>query len=243
MDRSTYLHDYSLNWRNRFFDLYDEVRRKPSVGAVHKMRVAVRRLRSVLSLIHSSGKSRFKKLDRELRQLQSLLGACRELDVAIRDAKEFGIDFKHIKSVRKKRVQKLQKKLSPARRGFLERRFGQVLAMIDEAELQPAKNLDQLKNKFLRRAKAHPRKPKKLHRLRISAKKVRYALESIGVKSPELEDLQSAIGRMHDMQTLRKLVRQKRSTLRRAQKVRKKSALKMIQPALTQIGQQAIALN
>lgn len=236
MDQQTHLREYALEWLGKFGELYDEVQGQPSARVVHKMRVAVRRLRSVLTLIEPV-KSQAEKLDDELQDLQDRLGECRELDVALKDAKDFSVAPDEIKKRRKKSVRKIRDEFTSQRKEKLEKRLREALLEIDTAKLHPEKALQAFRQDFTQRAKAHPKKAKKLHRLRISAKKFRYALEAVGREAKPLENLQGVIGRMHDMQTLRKLADRKKHKIRKAEKKCKKRALKMVDPVLKQVDQ------
>ncbi|WP_294393986.1 CHAD domain-containing protein [uncultured Sphingomonas sp.] len=62
----------------------DALRREPTTGAIHQARVALRRLRSALSILKPIvGDGRFAHLAGELRWLAGTLGAARDLDVLI----------------------------------------------------------------------------------------------------------------------------------------------------------------
>ncbi len=81
---------------------------------VHKLRVSIRRARSVLWVLrHSSVKIQFKKLNRDLHRLGKSLGCVRELDVAIRDANHYDLTSPRLKVRRNSLQKKLKKLINP----------------------------------------------------------------------------------------------------------------------------------
>ena len=69
---------------DKIVELYSAPLEPPRAEGVHDMRVAIRRLRSaVRDFAYLTDKFRLKKIRRKLKSLASLLGAVRDLDVAI----------------------------------------------------------------------------------------------------------------------------------------------------------------
>jgi CHAD domain-containing protein len=208
---------------------------------LHKTRVASRRIREALPVVSvSAPTSKVKKLNRKMRALTRYLGPIRELDVELDTldaaSKAQGVPARAIEMVRReiaaKRqalrqdltenspvgdVKKLIKKLE--RVGKREEENGQ-----EDGEFE-AQWRSALAARLMRRAKslrdaldqAGPLYvPERIHAVRISTKKLRYALEiatdagvaGAGALVRTLKKQQERLGHMHDLQALLKHVRE-----------------------------------
>jgi len=210
---------------------------------LHKTRVASRRIREALPIVAVAAPTpKVKKLNRKMRALTRCLGPIRELDVELdileRDAGGDGLSGRALQIVRREiasqrqafcealkedapvpDLKKLLKKLERIAEGKPEKK-GSKTAGKFEAEWRA-----RLAARLLRRAKrlgaaledAGPLyAPVRLHDVRISTKKLRYALEiarDAGVSAATqplkfLKRHQDRLGHLHDLQTLLKHVRQ-----------------------------------
>lgn len=75
-------HDELLKRAQKFTDWHDDVLKNEDVEAVHKMRVASRRLRATMDAYEPACKSKpFKQIYRQVKEAADLLGAARDIDV------------------------------------------------------------------------------------------------------------------------------------------------------------------
>ena len=216
---------------------------KGDIVALHRARIASRRLRGLLPLLElQSGRAR--RLGRRLRKVTSRLGAVRELDVL-----QLLIDELHV-SRRPDRVPLSRLAATVAKeRGAARKRLFNRLPMDELRKI--AKRLDGIVDELRDLEESSPRKarawrwaidativarasrlrdamasagavylPERLHVVRIAVKKLRYAVElgteMAGAPTPELLMLkraQDVLGRMHDHQVLIDRVRQEQASL------------------------------
>ena len=171
---------------------------------VHSLRVATRRAQAVFWILKNCPeKVRFKKLSHELRGLGRSLGGVRELDVAIADAKNYGIDCLSLKSKRKTAQKKLHSKLGRGHRAKMEKHF--TAASVAIHSMNPVSMVsvrDKLREQLSACLKQKISRPKDLHELRITMKKARYVLESMGKNVDPICGLQEVLGNAHDLATL-----------------------------------------
>lgn len=190
-----------------------------SVEAVHKARVATRRLKAGLDLVAPLVKAQaFRKLERAAARLRKQLGAVRDLDVMIRtlaplakrtpivDALHDAIGRKRkteMNSLSANRMERIRKQIalrSPARKQLAEVRPA-VIALVREGVLRDFTT-------FLEGAEQAARSETVLglHPLRIAAKRFRYQLEIAGavgfapamMSSKRFERIQDTLGQWHD---------------------------------------------
>jgi CHAD domain-containing protein len=220
--------------RTRFDEIVERrgaVLDSDDIEAVHDMRVATRRLRSALrdfAPILRTGP--LKPVTRELKKLADLLGAARDQDVAIialkklkkkapDQAVETGIGrlINECRTKRKSAQIDLVKALAARAIDDLRRRFyaaidaaaqkkpkSKAVSFTDAGRQAILKSLDEFGD--LSASLYAPFKIKKLHRLRISAKRLRYAVElftacwgaRIAPFAEEISELQSFLGEVHD---------------------------------------------
>lgn len=214
----------------QIFDLREAVIRSDDIEAVHQMRVATRRLRSAIrDLKPLVNKPALDKLSSHLRVLADALGEARDDDVAIvglelrheyasEEAVRNGIDLM-IEDRRRRRAE-VQTSLA---RCISEPMLAGLLASFNGVFLDPSarkiadrvrfddfgrtaikKTIDEFVD--LSKALANPSDTAALHRLRIAAKRFRYALEFFGVcwrkrlkpYAREIADMQTFLGEVHD---------------------------------------------
>ncbi|HTL45031.1 MAG TPA: CHAD domain-containing protein [Vicinamibacterales bacterium] len=197
---------------------------------VHQARVASRRLREAVPVL-SSGLhgSKAGKARRKIRRLTEALGTVRELDVTLALLDELdsrpGVPKNalaevraHVIAEREERRQVMHERLEQVDLPKLERR----LESVREAVAAPSRDhswRSALSERLVTRARRLNKAiddagqiyaPEALHRVRIAAKKLRYALEIANESkgAPCAADLrlmrrvQDALGRLHDLQIL-----------------------------------------
>ncbi|HTO95423.1 MAG TPA: CHAD domain-containing protein, partial [Myxococcales bacterium] len=176
----------------------------PEPDAVHRMRVATRRLRASLRLLRLRG------LEPGVKELQDALGEVRDLQLQVdwlgkRDAA--------LTRQRKARLRRAERALAAALRSW----NGRAMPALLEAGAQATalrrkrarkvvrKSLGRLEER-LERARSKPA-PRSLHRARIAVKQARYLIEMGEDRLPaalprllaDLKALQASLGQLHDV--------------------------------------------
>ena len=236
-------HAYDGLWRKRL-DALDKVWPQFVAGdteALHKVRVASRRIREALPVVGVHAPSaKVKKLRRKMRRLTRFLGPIRELDVELGliEKRLAGRDARSALSVVRREVaarrQALRHKLKDGKQvgdlGKLRRKLEKVSAPKKQHEPEDAWRAA-LAATLLRRAKrlkealdeAGPLyAPERIHAVRVATKKMRYALEIAGeaglaAAKPQLKGLkreQELLGHLHDLQSLLKRVQRAQASPR-----------------------------
>jgi CHAD domain-containing protein len=217
------------------------VEREPGVrlGAdpeeLHKQRVATRRLRSLLRSTRSQleDPERAERLRDELRWLGALLGEVRDRDVLIAylleelatidEAAAFGGILELLDAEREEARKELVAALdSPRYRGLLEE-LEQPPALREGDRLETAAEADYKRLRKTAKGLGMDPADQELHRVRIKAKRARYAAEAVGGESrfvSRAKDVQDVLGEHQDAAVaedrIRELVAQVRGTGRTA---------------------------
>lgn len=171
---------------------------------VHLLRVTTRRIRSVLWLVeHADPNFTFKKLSSSLQKIGQALGKCRELDVVLQDCAAYPLKVKKLKFERRSARKKLLPLLCPKEQkkiaGELEKTLGK-LQTHPEIDLLPA--IAQLRTKLNPWLQRKNISEAKMHELRITIKKIRYAFEALKISVDPLRKLQDFLGKFHDLEVL-----------------------------------------
>jgi CHAD domain-containing protein len=173
--------------------IFDELLRKasenPTTKCIHQIRVTIRRLGVVINSV-------------KLNQLTKVLGHERDLEVAIANAKKYGIGNRKLKKAKKSARKKTKKKMQLFNEKSLRETSQKNLLM-------KYKNMMKELNLELEDFESIEMTNKQFHRFRITLKKVRYGLEAIGQIRPQLERMQDILGHMHDLEVLQGLVGKK----------------------------------
>lgn len=197
---------------------------------VHQARVATRRLREAVPVLTAGVKAGGKtaRAKRKIRRLTRALGTVRELDVTMHILDELARrpeiprnaleDVRgHVIGERDERRKVMLERLEGVNSQKLSRRLHAVVAALAEGDANAWRLT--LSARILKRAKrfstavheaGHIYAPERLHQVRISAKKLRYALElaadgGVAAAQPlvsELKRTQDTLGRLHDLQVL-----------------------------------------
>ena len=225
-------------WRKRLHELssvWPDFVAGQTAG-LHKTRVASRRIREALPVVAASAPSaKVKKLDRKMRDLTRFLGPIRELDVELGilddETKPEGVPDRAIEMVRREVATRreelrhgLEKNAPVGDMKKLIRKLERIAERGDEERADAGGKAEAqwrgiLATRLLRRAKslraaldnAGPLyAPERIHDVRISTKKLRYALEiahdsGVPGAAPLVKTLkrqQERLGRLHDLQSL-----------------------------------------
>ena len=191
----------------------------PERKAVHRMRVAARRLRAALRLL------KLRELDPAVKRLQDALGDVRDLQLQV-DWLEGRDGVLH--RARQAQLCKAEKDLQRQLRAWRSRTLPALLAAAADdsspsartAAKQLRKRLDRLEERLERAQDSLT--PKVLHRARISVKGVRYLLEVAKDSLPkkaaalqsDLKTLQASLGELHDVDVRIGLVKRNKKLLR-----------------------------
>jgi len=181
----------------------------PGVDPVHDMRVALRRLRAALRLL------RLRSLDPPVKELQDALGHVRDLQLQI---EWLAGRSEPLLRQRKAALAKAERALQPALAKWHDETLPALLQAARKATAPAVQKRRKILRKRLKRfeerldaALSRPTPPS-MHRMRISAKQIRYLFEL--VKSPasklllsELPPLQESLGQLHDVDVRLKLLR------------------------------------
>ena len=218
-----------LERRTRALQRYLPSAIKGDYHGLHQARVATRRLREAVPVLTTGAKgAKAGKAKRKIRRLTRALGTVRELDVTMSVLDELaqrpGIprnaleDVRaHVLSEREDRRKVMLDRLSEVDADKLSRRLHAVAAALSNGS--PNAWRETLAERLVTRAKrfstavheaGHIYAPERLHRVRIAAKKLRYALEIAadgGVTAAQplvvmLKRAQDTLGRLHDLQVL-----------------------------------------
>jgi CHAD domain-containing protein len=205
----------------------------PDPDQVHDLRVATRRFVQALVVFESSAPGA-KGIKNGLKLVMKRSGEVRDLDIAAKFLGESDVESaaeiaaKINDKIQPKR-RKAQAKLAATLRQMIRRKsiskWRSEWAPQKDADPTPA-IVQAAKRFFDLGDKAHAaRSAKRLHRLRIATKKLRYSLELGGLAHPQITELQSALGHIHDFDMIREILSKHRGTkkvLRPAEKKQRK---------------------
>jgi len=212
------------------------------VKAVHRTRVASRRLRELLPVLQLEGAAS-QKLSRQLRKVTRRLGSVREADVMLLLIDELHESGRHhdaaltrvreaVRQMRDEIRADLPGKSAAADLQRLVRKLDRVARELQDAETAHTRRVWHwaLDARVSRRAATLGKAieaagavylQERLHAVRIALKKLRYGLEldaeAVGMKTSAdlrlLKRMQAVLGRLHDLQVLTDRVRQVQALL------------------------------
>lgn len=198
--------------------------------SVHQARVASRRLRQALPLLGARADAEaLDRADKRVRRITRALGPVRELDVTLlllaelqrkkaAPARAIARVRAAVTDERQKRRRDMLAEIKPSRLDKLRKRLVRVAApasrpiakrsALAEANAQAARRAAELRAAIERAGGIYL--PDRLHRVRVAAKKLRYALEihceltksRSTAQLSRLKAQQDLLGRMHDLEIL-----------------------------------------
>lgn len=214
----------------------------PALGhdadALHRSRVASRRLRAFLATLDTAvegdARRRWRKIERRVRSITRALGGVRELDVALASLDELARNHQDLAgavdsaraAVTDLRTKRFEAMLDALAGLDLDRLDGQMAGLVTsraagsrrletvDLRRQVEVGADRLERAIGAAGAVYALD--RLHRVRIAAKKLRYTLEIVhelgGVGTRRLQlrlrKMQDLLGRMHDLDVLAGHVRQ-----------------------------------
>jgi CHAD domain-containing protein len=199
--------------------MFERLSRSPRTETtVHRLRVLSRRMRAACTVGRRLAPAdAVRELARRLRRLGRALGERRALDVAAADyaALSGGRTHPAIEAARAAAGAKLTRRLRARHRDTIIAAVRDAVDALRTAEPEPGalERLLRIRGERVRESLGATGKTE-LHRLRIEAKKLRYALETARVMGHRtsragetaLKRLQRRLGRIHDLETLRHLL-------------------------------------
>lgn len=169
------------------------VGKKPDVENVHKLRVTIRRIRSILQVTHNK--------NNKLKQLAKELGKVRDLDVAIINCQKFKLNPNPLKELRSTRLKKVHRLLEAEERKSIEKKVNFIRKRLQSASQFDIKlSISNIFDEFERLKK--PTTLEEFHQIRIALKKVRYLFEANGKTTGALKKIQDQLGEVHDLEVL-----------------------------------------
>jgi CHAD domain-containing protein len=207
---------------------------KPKAKRIHALRVAARRLQSALGLASALGVEPKSRLRRRLAKLLPWLSPVRDAHVARHaletqapDAAGVATLTKLLHARERRLARKVRRRLSTFDLARFERELssmeGELVALSTEraepsltATLRRELSRQHLKVERCRQ-RVNARRPKSLHRLRLSLKRYRYALDALAGVLPgearelsqRIAELQDQLGSAHDAHWLAEHARQR----------------------------------
>jgi CHAD domain-containing protein len=216
---------------DKIVELYSAPLEHPKDEGVHDMRVSIRKLRSALrDFAHLTDKFPLKKIRKDLKFLADLLGEVRDLDVAIEAftkasnaakstniKKGIGEIVKDCKNQRKAANDRLRKHLVKEDLADLTKQFDRAFDQsLRQSKIFAARDVNEAAgvviekclDAFLGQIDAiyDPFAVRRIHRLRVAGKRLRYSIELFGDLwdgelrpfTDEIKKMQSYLGDLHD---------------------------------------------
>jgi CHAD domain-containing protein len=178
-----------LQYKDEQLKLFEVLLKKaskhPRTKNIHQIRVTMRRLAVVIS-------------SRNLQKLAKVLGNKRDLDVAIENARNYGLRTGKLERAQKKARKKSKRVLKAFNPMLLKRPPNKNILMAYKIMMRKL-------TEALASLEKMDMDKKQLHLFRITLKQVRYGLEAVGLVQENLQKLQDLLGRIHDLEKLQKL--------------------------------------
>ncbi len=207
--------------------------RRLSFEGVHALRISIRRLQSLISLLETkSTRKALKNPKLSLNKLENFSGDRRQWDVALRGARKYHFSeaalLKDVrlaggrlhKILRSSEIQKI-----PIELNFFIKNHNAM------EELVQWKIYQKMRSKLKDLLHQRNFSKRELHKLRISAKKIRYRFESLGLPTVKLKALQDQLGKCHDLTILSEYYNCPKQ-VKKDEKKECKKAQRLIRPAL-----------
>src|SRR6202171_5232313 len=216
------------HWMQRVLKELDVLRSAPDKDAVHDLRVAIRRCRSVAAVMREVDPDpAWHEMRRLPKKLFRKLGELRDTQIMDEWVAEHGAENDKLRVAlhtffQEKEPELVQQTLRLAgkfdTKGWqrLERKLRKRARLVPAGSLAAqclaVERLGEAKERHSKALRAN--KPASWHALRIGLKKFRYTVESLLPQeyqawSPNLKQLQDILGEVHDLDVLRVIIKQK----------------------------------
>lgn len=217
-------------WMERVLEELDNLRKSPEKEAVHDLRVAIRRCRSVAAVMREIDPDpAWHEMRRLPKKLFRKLGELRDTQIMDEWVAEHGAENDKLRVALHSHFQEREPELLQQTLRLAGKFDGKEWQRLERklrkrARLVPAGSLaaqclavERLgEGKELHAKALRADKPNSWHALRIGLKKFRYTVENLlpqpyEVWSPNLKQLQDILGEVHDLDVLREILKQKAS--------------------------------
>ena len=214
--------------RHRFHGRLRKARRKPSEKSVHNLRVAARRMLSMLALLETVvPPERTRKLRRTVKKRLRKLRRMRDIQVQILNTEKLLVSFPQLAGFHKSLIRKerrLSDSIGRQLRKFRlasfwkdsDRLMDRLLASMDPesddrlGDMIGAAIEDSFREVLSLRARIDPQRPVSIHRMRLAFKKFRYMAEIAAPRFEHLteerlramDDFQTRMGQIQDIESL-----------------------------------------
>lgn len=181
---------------DHFLKLRKQVHRHPDEENVHDLRIATRRLLTLIKIFNLD------PFSEPLKKAAKKLGKLRDLDVAIDHAKAYGLETEDLKEERRAHRKKIKNFFTKEHKKLIEKiiHHSQItLTNKDDHDLE--KTLDDFREQMNQWGNVQLGR-ENFHEFRIALKKARYLLEAQGKNVKELKKLQDVLGDIHDLEVL-----------------------------------------
>lgn len=188
--------DYFDKNYQKFIKLRKKVHLQPDEENVHDLRIASRRL---LTLIRVFELDPFSK---PLKKAANKLGELRDVDVSVSHADLYGLDTKKLKNERKKLRKKVRKFFTKQHEKIIDKIIHHAQVKLQEKDEDDLHRVVDKYKEEMMKWKDVPIGRENFHQFRIALKKARYLLEAQGEKVKDLVKLQDLLGDIHDLEVL-----------------------------------------
>lgn len=176
--------------------LLKEMKKRPTKDLNHKLRVSIRRIRTIIQLLQKDGKAPLpKKENKILKKMWQHLGEVRDFDVSEEIAQKHELPLQRIRRERKDIDGKLQKDLTKANLKKLLNHLQELSADKALKHVHPAPVISTIRD----RINALSTENDNMHAFRIVLKKVRYLMEAMNIEDEEFKKYQDVLGKLNDL--------------------------------------------
>lgn len=176
--------------------LLKEMKKKPTKDLNHKLRVSIRRIRTVIQLLQKDGKPPVPKKEKKfLKKMWQHLGEVRDFDVSEEIALKHELPLQRIKKERKEVDGKLQKDLTKSELKKLLLHLEDLASDKSLKHVNPKPVIQNIRDKI----KALSPRTENMHAFRIVLKKVRYLMEAMSIEDQEFKKYQDVLGKLNDL--------------------------------------------
>ena len=223
-------HKGLAHWMGRVLKELDNLRQSPDKDAVHDLRVAIRRCRSVGAVMREVDPDpAWHELRRVPKKLFRKLGELRDTQIMSQWVKEHSAENDKLRAQLEEMFQEQEPKLTEEavrlaekfdEKGWkrLDRKLRKRMSLVPAGSLAAqclaVERLNEAKS--LHGKALRVEKPENWHNLRIGLKKFRYTVESLLPEqyegwSEKLKQVQDLLGEVHDLDVLKAIIQQKAS--------------------------------
>lgn len=177
---------------------YTQIQKEISTKEIYRLRVSLRRIRTVLQLLDSISIDNLSNDDQKaLQRIWKTLGKQRDLDVAKATAEKLAIDCPKLKATRKKIRIKTYEKLMECSLPSVLNKIQKIAHKQKTTKIDPSPLIADLQ----RQLKGEFKAVDEVHKFRIILKKVRYLLESFQLDGEKFKSFQDVFCFLNDLES------------------------------------------